>query len=170
MTIRSLAVASLTALALAGCPVSTDLGQPCILVRKDPSDPTGKRSIAIKEGDPFIKDRAGKDFISFGATACEDFVCVRDSSFARPAGSLDTADAVGYCSRPCVQGSTCPAANPQDNENPATRLSCRPLLLDVETLNAIKQADPQTFTKYFGDTTSPYFCARGKAATDGGTP
>ncbi len=162
--IRRSTLLALAALTFGGCAVSTDLGKECVLVRKDPNDPSGKKSIAIKESE--IKPN--KDFISFGAVECEDLVCVRDLAYTRSAAPTD--DALGYCSRPCSQASTtgCPAADSADDKDPARKLSCRPLILDAETLNAICQADANTCTRYFGDTKSPFFCARG-AKTDGGT-
>jgi hypothetical protein len=150
------------------CTVTTDLGVPCTLVKKDPADTTGKQSLPMLESEV----TAGKDFISFGAVECEDLVCVRDSSYAPPAGTTPapTDQAKGYCSRPCLQTSTtgCPAKDSADDSNPLKRLSCRPLILDEATLNFICQSDAVTCKKYFGDTKSPYFCARG-ASVDGGT-
>lgn len=149
--------------AVPACKVTTDLGTPCTLVKKDPGDDTGKRSLPMKESEV----TAGKDFISFGAVECEDLVCVRDSSYAPLAGTtpLPTDDAKGYCSRPCLRCATtgCPAANPDDDSNPLKRLGCRPLILDEATLNSICQTDAEKCKKYFGDTKSPYFCARGQA-------
>ena len=151
--------------ALGACQVTTDLGRECLLVKKDPADPSGKRSIPMKESE--IKP--GKDFISFGMVECEDLVCVRDSNQLRPTGATDTSDAKGYCSRPCLQTSTtgCPAADPADDKSATRRLSCRPLILDEVTLAGICQVDPTTCKKYFGDTKSPYFCARGSSADAG---
>jgi hypothetical protein len=137
-----------------------------VLVRKNPTD--SKKSVALLEKE--IK--ANKDFISFGATECEDLVCVRDSSFTRPTNSTDDSQAVGYCSRPCIPTSTltCVAASAADNENSSpNKLTCRALLLDEATLAAIKTQDPATFTRYFGGTTSTYFCARTLPPADGGT-
>jgi len=152
---------------LFACQSPTDLGTPCTLVRKDPADPSGKRSLPMKESEV----TKGKDFISFGAVECEDLVCVRDSSYAQPTPPpAATDDAKGYCSRPCLQTSTvgCAAANPDDDKLPLKRLSCRPLILDEATLNLICQTDATTCKKYFGDTKSPYFCARG-SSVDGGS-
>lgn len=163
MTCRSLLLVALLG-ALAGCKETTDLGTPCILVGKDPNNPDA--SVPLKEG----SIKPNRDYISFGALECDDKVCVRDSTFSRPEGATDDSDAIGYCSRQCVQNSTigCPAADPADDNNAARRLSCRALILDETTLAAIRQADPETFRRYFGDTESPYFCARGGAA-DAGT-
>jgi hypothetical protein len=46
-------------------------------------------------------------------------------------------------------------------DNGADRYACRPLILDEATLAAIRQADPEKYQRYFGDTQSPYFCAKG---------
>ncbi len=157
MTVR-LAVL-LSAAFVIGCGVKTDLGKTCSLFKRGPDG----GAVPIKEQD--IAGKANKDFISFGAVECEDLVCVRDSSFVSTAQPTDNAQ--GYCSRPCVLGSTtgCPAADSADDQNPTRRLSCRALLLDETTLAACR-ADPDCKAR-LGDTTAPYFCARGKP--DGGS-
>ena len=141
-------------LALVGC-VQTTLNEPCTLVRRG----SDGGSIAIKEQE--IAGNANKDFISFGA-GCDEFVCVRDSSFL-PTSAAPTDDAQGYCSMPCAPGSTtgCPSARGALDKDPATRLSCRALLLDEATLAACR-ADPSCLGR-LGPTTSPYFCARGRS-------
>lgn len=149
------------ALVLSGCPSSTDLGQPCVLVRKDPNDPS--RSIPLKEREIVV----GKDFISFGAVECEDLVCVRD---ARAEKGPDEAEAQGFCSKPCVQTNqaTCNTGNRSVDEGPDA-YACRALILDEQTLAAIRTADPERYQQYFGDTQSPYFCAKGDESADAGT-
>ena len=149
------------ALPVAACRVTTDLGRSCQLVKKNPD---GGSALPILEGD---LPGANKDFISFGATECEDLVCVRDS-YAPRTGVATTAVS-GYCSRSCVPNSSigCPAANSSDDRDPAKRLGCRALLLDEQTLGAICATDPST-CQQLGDTRSPYFCARGNP--DGGSP
>jgi hypothetical protein len=151
---------TLLLVAFAGCPPATDLGKECTLVRRNPND-GGPPSIPITEAE--IK--GGRDFISFGSTACEDSVCVRDSSYVRPANIKDTDPALGYCSTSCTAQGSVTGCTPAVETD---RLSCRALILDEETLAAICQADPTICKRYFGDTTSPLFCARGGSA-DGGT-
>jgi hypothetical protein len=137
------------------CRVATDLGLPCQLVKKNPDG--GTTSVPILESD---LPGGNKDFISFGATECEDLVCVRDANVPRT--GVPGAAAMGYCSRACVPNvsGACPAANKSDDSNPDKRLTCRALLLDEATLGAICTNDPSTCQK-LGDTRSPYFCARG---------
>lgn len=150
------------ALALpAGCHVNTDLGRLCQLVKRNPDGGAG--SVPIVEGD---LPGANKDFISFGATECEDLVCVRDAYVPRT--GVATAAAAGYCSRSCVPNSSigCPAANSSDDTDPARKLGCRALLLDEQTLGAICSNDPAT-CQQLGDARSPYFCARSNP--DGGS-
>ncbi|HEX4803220.1 MAG TPA: adventurous gliding motility lipoprotein CglC [Myxococcaceae bacterium] len=152
----------LAALALpSACRVNTDLGRSCQLVKKNPDG--GPTSVPIVEAD---LPGANKDFISFGATECEELVCVRDAYVPRT--GVATAPATGYCSRSCVANSTiaCPAASPADDTDPARKLSCRALLLDEQTLGAICTNDTGT-CQQIGDTRSPYFCARSNP--DGGT-
>lgn len=158
-----------------GCKVQTDLGAPCTLVRRDPADTDssdGVNSIPILESEVTTGTADGLDYISFGATECEDLVCVRDKSFvsARDKGS----PAEGYCSKPCEPSlvNQCPPANEADATDPVRQLNCRPLLLDEETLTALRERDPAKYKAYFGETTTPNFCARGNGAdgsTDGGS-
>ena len=77
------------------CRVATDLGLPCQLVKKNPDG--GTTSVPILESD---LPGGNKDFISFGATECEDLVCVRDAKVPRT--GVPGAAALGYCSRACV--------------------------------------------------------------------
>ncbi len=137
------------------CKVATDFGTECTLVKKNHDG--GSIAVAIREGE--LPD-GGKDFISFGAAVCENFVCVRDSAYIK--NPNPAAEALGYCSGSCVTGSNaCPAANSADDKDPTRRLTCRALLLDEQTLAAICTADPVKCQTYFGGTRSPYFCARG---------
>lgn len=150
---------------LSGCKAQTDLGKPCILVKKDPNDTdpsNGIQSIPIKESEI----TPGKDFVSFGATDCEDLVCVRDAN--TPAGDPN-ADATGFCSRSCVQTIPDSCDTGDDTIDKAKTYTCRSLILDEETLAAIKQNDPEKYRKYFGDTQSPYFCAKPQTDSNSGT-
>ncbi len=153
------------ALLVVGCKTPTDLGAVCRMVKRNPD---GGRALPIREGE--IKAGANKDFISFGASDCDNLTCVRDSEFARGDGGrldggLDDDDggtlgpiALGYCSDKCLQGSTCSSADPNDDNDAKKRLNCRALLLDNETLNALCGAG-QCLP---GNIKSPYFCARGQ--------
>jgi hypothetical protein len=131
------------------------------MVKKNPDG--GTTSVALLESD---LPGGAKDYISFGATECEDLVCVRDANV--PLSGVPNAAAMGYCSRACVPNSSagCPAADPNDDRDPSKRLTCRALLLDELTLAAICTNDPATCQR-IGDTRSPYFCARG-LTPDGG--
>jgi hypothetical protein len=153
--------------ALAACSANTELGKPCNLVKALPDGGVG---------DVLVGDlSAGKDFVSFGATECEDLVCVVDqasvslqlSAAQRDAGSLD-APATGYCSHACVQGnnSTC---TPQYNDLqsvPGLAMTCRELVLDPKIIADICQ-DPVKCQEFFGSNRTSFFCAR-DGATDGG--
>ncbi len=155
MSNRHLFLAVLATLAVTGCRVQTDLGAPCLMVKKDP---TGTQtSVPITEGEV----TSGRDFISFGAMECDDFVCVRDASSTRPSGATDSTPATGYCSRGCEQNEACPAANPEDDKIEALKLTCRALLLDTETINLLCREDEAQCRRIFGETRTPYFCARG---------
>lgn len=166
----------ITGLLLDGCKVSTDLGTPCVMVKRDPTDTNtadGIRSVPITEGD-FDTEPTG-DLISFGAVECEDLVCVQDAQHRQWTNNPATA-LTGYCSRSCVQGSTTgcsPQADTGNDSDPAQKMDCRALLLDSATMGRLCQTDPAKCEQYFGNNTSPYFCARGAtpaAPADGGTP
>lgn len=167
---RLLSLASLAfVVCVAGCQVQTDLGVPCNLVKKDPADTDasdGYSAVNITEGEL----EAGRDYISFGQPFCEDFVCVRDAAYVAPANTQPTDPATGYCSRPCEQqagdapnvNEQCAAADPEAVKlNPALALSCRPLLLDPETITAICNVDRAVCEQYFGENRFSTFCARG---------
>lgn len=135
-----------------GCTPQSDLGTPCVLKRRAPDG--GTADILEREV------TAGKDFVSFGAIECEDLVCVRDANTSGT-GNPDQA-ASGFCSRPCVQTATsCRTGNNSIDDGPEP-YACRPLLLDEDTLARIRQNDPEKYERYFGDTQSPYFCAKGR--------
>lgn len=160
------AVAAFAFVLATGCQPKTDLGKTCVMIRKDPSDTDpsdGTRSIDIKEDDVV----AGKDFISFGSTDCDDLVCVRDASDPKgPAGGV----ASGFCSRSCIPTSEATCLTGEEATDRSSPFSCRSLILDETTLAAIKQADPKRYQETFGDTQSPYFCAKPVPADGGTTP
>ncbi|MBL8956440.1 MAG: adventurous gliding motility lipoprotein CglC [Myxococcaceae bacterium] len=160
---RRSAVIFLPCVAFAACE-TTDLNTTCTLVKRNPD---GGAAIPILKSDSIIKNSANKDFISFGTTQCEDKVCVRDSAFTEVD---DGGVAEGYCSRPCVENSSvgCPSFSGALDQSVRTRLSCRPLILDESALAAIKSKDPESYKRIFGQTTSPYFCARSSVAPDAG--
>ncbi len=97
-----------------------------------------------------------KDFISTGAVECDDLYCVRDSNmpFERDQnGVITDVVAFGYCSRHCRQNEACPSSDSSKDKG-VTKLVCRALLLDVETLANAE----------LSGVTDPYFCARGADA------
>ncbi len=156
-------VAAVAAIGMTGCRVNTGLGNECTLVRRDPTDTDtsdGVRSIPLTEAEI----GAGKDFISFGATDCEDFTCVRDQS--DEPGAVPAAEARGFCSRSCLQNDpgSCLTGN-DDIDNGPNPFVCRQLLLDEETLAAIRAADPDRYQAIFGDAQTAYYCARQLAET-----
>lgn len=141
-------------LAVVGCRASSQLGEDCAMVKRDPNVDGGRLYVTNGE----LKAGASKDFISFGSTDCDDLICVRDSFYA-PAdgGGLNPNEtARGYCSRSCIAGTPCVSS--------AGRMQCRPLLLDEETLRALcngSEADRAKCKAYLGSSSSPDFCARG---------
>jgi|GEM_PF-270095 len=176
MPTRLILVSTLLAsgLLFSGCKVDTDLGIPCHLVKADPTDPTGKKGVPITEAD-FPDGEPQGDLISFGSTDCDNLVCVQDAANRNWTGD-PTNVLMGYCSKPCIEGSatTCtPQQDTANDEDPGLKMSCRSLLLDSATMSRLCQTDPEKCAQYFGGTTSPYFCARGDGTgtvpTDGGT-
>lgn len=155
-------------LLMGGCDVTTELGKPCRLVRKATADEQAQgptKFVEIQEKDI----AADQDFISFGALDCEDLICVRDD--ASPRSEDPQAVALGYCSKECVQGTTtgCEITRTVDDVQAGLkdRMTCRPLLLDQATLDAIRVADETYYRRTFGENNSPYFCAGATPATQG---
>ncbi|NOJ98736.1 gliding motility protein [Corallococcus sp. CA049B] len=156
------------ALMLGGCDVTTELGKPCQLVRRATDaerEAQGRKFVEIQEKDIAVD----QDFISFGSLDCEDLVCVRDDQ--SPRSDNPEAFALGYCSRECVQGTTtgCEITRTVGDveEGLKERMTCRPLLLDQDTLDAIKIADEGFYRRTFGENNSPYFCAGAVSASQG---
>lgn len=138
---------------VSGCKAPSDIGKECVLIRADPTDDNasdGIRNIPITEGEINVN----QDYVAFGATECEDLVCVRRAG-APITGNQD-ADATGICSKPCIPeadlAEQCPPADD------SLKLSCRALILDEATIAAICQSDPQLCQDTFGDNRSPDFC------------
>lgn len=147
-----------------GCRAPTDNNRPCTLKKKGPDG----SAVAITEGELKAKTGFSKDFISFGVVECEDLICVRDSTFV---GSSDAnAPAMGYCSVACEFGKdTCPSFDDAMDRDPNTKLGCRALVLDEQTLAAVCPPPPAP-APYCPNVKSPYFCSRTPktSATDGG--
>ena len=146
-----------------GCSAPSELGQECRLVKRDLDG--GRQYITNAE----IESGASKDFISLGSLDCEDLICVRSTGDARVGGPNESAR--GYCSKACNIGSACPSYSREVDSNPKTRLICRPLLLDAETLRALcngSEADRAKCQTYFGGATSSDFCARESFSADAG--
>lgn len=158
------AVIAVAALLATSCAPSSGLNVQCQLVKKDPNAPAGEqRSAFITEAD--IKSNSNRDIISFGAVECEDLVCIREGG--APLTGNDSAFVPGWCSRPCLESAAnaCPSNDPALDKAPATAFGCRQLLLDEAQLAALRSADPATYKQNFGDTTSPFFCARAAVET-----
>jgi hypothetical protein len=153
MSARLVIVLSAALLASA-CEVTTQLGQECLLIKQDPDRPGESTAILEREILP------GQDFISFGVTDCEDLVCVRDANYV--GDSNPDAQAKGYCSQDCVEGSGksgCEVTDTGVAENIRTGITCRSLLLDQASLERLRQEDPVAYRRTFGENNSPYFCA-----------
>ena len=146
--------AAAMSLLISACYVDDGLGDKCLLVKKDPSDPTGKRALTIKESE--IQALGNVDIISWGATECENMVCVRASNTPFSA-TPTTTDAVGFCSRACAENNpeACLTHDPSiDNNDP---FECRALALDPEELIRITQEHPELIPP---GVTSPFYCAK----------
>jgi hypothetical protein len=134
-----------------GCSVYTDNGIPCDLIK---SGADGGVKVLESEVTP------GKDFVSFGVTECENFICVRASS--APKSGDPNAVATGRCSSRCAsEEARCGSAND-------AKLSCRPLILDEVTLGKICLDSPQKCKELFGGPQGAYFCAEA-STVDAGT-
>lgn len=143
------------------CPPSTDRGRPCQMPRRTDAGTTflTEKEVRARTG---TASNATRDFLAFGSLDCDDLLCVRDATFVTDAG--EDAVAYGYCSNPCDVGAACPSFDPELDKRGDTRLNCRPLLLDEQTLEAINQ-DPGA--RKILNVKSPYFCARGSSPDAG---
>ncbi|NTX04196.1 adventurous gliding motility lipoprotein CglD [Myxococcus sp. CA051A] len=171
MSVRAAFLVS-TALLLGGCKVSSEIGKPCTLVRKAlPEENSPTKTMPVLESE--VADR--QDFISFGSVECEDLICVRDQDYPRARtedGAVNpTAPAMGYCSKPCIDGASSDACEVKDtsdvNPDLPGRMTCRSLLLDEDTLDALRSADEDFYRRTFGENNSPFFCA-GNISAQGG--
>ncbi len=148
---KSLLIVASIALVIAGCSVRTGLNKECNFRKKTADGGV----VLITEGELQESLTGGgsstRDFIAKGAVECDDFWCVRDSSF--PKGTDMAAPAFGYCSQLCQQGLECLSDDPALDLNAKTRMSCRVLLLNKEVLAQL----PELGAK------EPYLCARGQA-------
>jgi hypothetical protein len=153
---------AVVALGLAGCPPASDLNKPCQMPRRTDAGVTflTEKEVRARTG---TASNATRDFLAFGSLDCDDLLCVRDATFLPDAGENDVA--YGYCSKPCDIGAACPSYQKELDERGDTRLNCRPLLLDEQTLEAINQ-DPAA-RKILNNVKSPYFCARGSSPDAG---
>ena len=95
-------ITTLVLFAVVGCKASSQLGDECAMVKRDPRVDGGRLYVTNGE----IKVGATKDFISFGSIDCDDLICVRDADYAPPDGGVlnPTETAKGYCSRSCIVG------------------------------------------------------------------
>lgn len=136
----------------------TDLGVECTLQKANPDG--GPQPVSMTGAD-ITAD--GQDIISLGAQGCDDAICVHDLGMPKPGPSEAL---IGYCTHACAGTgeSQCPGQN-QESGRPYT---CRALLLDADTLNALCLANGPLCDQYFGPQRSSNFCARG-ARADGGT-
>lgn len=159
-----------------GCEVSSDVGKPCVLLRKATTEemelsPELGETRDILEG----QLKAEQDFISFGSVECEDLVCVRHARYDPKLDPKLTLEeqaqlpAKGYCSKACVVDplvNNCPVTTSDAEPDVADSMSCRALLLDQQALEELRRSDPAAYRATFGDNNSPYFCA-GSESTPG---
>jgi hypothetical protein len=146
--VRRLRAATVLAVVVACSCRSTDLNRPCTLLR---GNPDGGAALVLLESEVRAAQGRNKDFITLGTQECDDVVCVRDSDLITDAGPGDPAQ--GYCSRSCLRGAVCPSYDGALDQGPS-RLNCRPLLLDQQSLRGLDAGD-------LGSVRDPYFCARG---------
>lgn len=151
------------ALLASGCSVTSELGKPCVLVKKPTPEQEAEGLLSVPVLESEVAPR--QDFISFGSTDCVDLICVRDADF--PRNSDPNAPAQGYCSKACVEGAdstACEVTETDVSEELRSRMACRSLLLDQASLEKLKAEDPALYQATFGDNNSPYFCAGTLAA------
>ncbi len=178
----------LVCLLSAGSCIDTDIGAPCLLI-KSGADPTAADGacqplLAAVAGDadaitrlqrehpecfhPNLEDLRGsfdKDFVSFGATECENLTCVRPRCSIRDGeGNAVQADCEkselpkaekdpnGICSGECITD--------QDCTSEEGSFVCRALVLDDAFLQQLRNAlTPEEYDQYFGRIQNAKFCA-----------
>nr|WP_275583578.1 adventurous gliding motility lipoprotein CglC [Archangium primigenium] len=150
------------ALLCGGCEVPSEVGKPCLLVKKSSSPD--------RKFDPVVPAdvQLDQDFVSFGSQDCEDLICVRSAGptlETTPEG--DIVRVLGYCSKACAgegAASTCAVNHPDAKPEVKANMACQSLLLDQQALNDFRTSDPVGYRATFGENVSPYFCA---ASTNG---
>lgn len=147
---------------LLACPPVGSLNRPCQMPRRTDAGVVflTEKEVRARTG---TASNATRDFLAFGSLDCDDLLCVRDATFVTDAGDNDVA--IGYCSNPCDVGAPCPSFKKELDERGDTKLNCRALLLDEQTLEAINQ-DPAA-RKILNNVKSPFFCARGSVPDAG---
>ncbi|MFP2931066.1 adventurous gliding motility lipoprotein CglC [Pyxidicoccus sp. 3LG] len=178
MSVRTALLMSATML-LGGCEVASQIGKECVLVRRATPEEevaNNRKWMPILQGEV----APNQDVISFGSIACEDLICVRDADV--PFAMMDNpddpggpqiinrnAEAKGYCSKECVEDSN--ACEVKDTSGVLAglpeRMSCRSLLLDQATLEALRSSDESFYRRTFGENNSPFFCAGTPASAQG---
>lgn len=155
-----LVLALMTFSLASACDVVSEVGKPCVLVRKaradDPVAP-GTKAFPMKESEV---NASGQDFVSFGSVGCEELICVRDAAF--PKSENGDSPAQGYCSDECIVGSstdTCKVTDGDALPTVKSRMTCRSLVLDPETLAALQLSDPASYKRIIGTNRSSTFCA-----------
>lgn len=148
--------------ALAACPPGTDRNRPCQMPRRTDAGVVflTEKEVRARTG---TASNATRDFLAFGSLDCDDLLCVRDATYSNDAGENDIA--TGYCSNPCDIGAACPSYKKELDERGDTKMSCRALLLDEQTLAAINQ-DPNA-KNIINNVQTPFFCARGSVPDAG---
>jgi hypothetical protein len=137
-----------------GCTVPSDVGKPCVLVKKNAS---GDGAVPATTNEV----KYDQDFISFGSVECEDLVCVRSANTRiETSGTGESVTVLGYCSKPCnLNTADCNSTHPDTTQEIKAGMGCRALLLDQQTLSALKLADPAAYEAIFGKNESPNYCA-----------
>jgi hypothetical protein len=183
-----LAAFALVGLLTAGSCIDTDIGAPCQLVKSgaDPQAAGGacQPLLAAVAGDadaitslqrehpecfhPHLEDLRrsfDKDFVSFGATECENLTCVRPRCSIRDGSGnavqeeceskqlpADDKAPNGICSGECITD--------QDCTSEEGKYVCRALVLDDAFLQQLRNAlTPEEYDQYFGRIQNAKFCA-----------
>jgi hypothetical protein len=159
MSVR-LALLAAAALICGGCEVPSEVGKPCLMVKKSSS--------ADRKFDLVLPSdiQLDQDFISFGAQDCEDLICVRNAG-----SKLELSEGgsvLGYCSKACLPESTtnaCAVNHPEATAEVKSTMSCRALLLDQKALDDLRLNNPSEYRSTFGENASPTFCAAASSGT-----
>lgn len=154
----------------AGTCAQTDIGAPCDLPPALDLTVAGCTKDSRPEENPecfreLDLTSRDKDFVAFGATSCDNLICVRSRCTlpddtpdreAECAKLLPTTSPTGICSAECITDDDC-----RTGEGLEGTYACRSLVLEEDFLEDLRQSlSEEEYERYFGRIQSAKYCAR----------